>query len=182
MWARKFELEVPMKTIFTMALFFTLSSNAQAATLIGRCSFDPQMTDIDKGDFRAGNVIANFYSVTGHGNDKRLVVATGISSVNGYISEKTDVVDGQKIDQGSSFPKYDVVLSNLGVPFQASWIDDEARIANPNPKKSIVGYDYPDLNQVRSIPANGSFLQNVIVGVPNAYPSCIFWAAPSRPS
>lgn len=165
--------------IFAGLMFFTVASHGEEKILIGRCSFDPQMTDFEKGDFRAGNAVANFYAVTdaqGHG---KVVVAHGISKVNGYVSEASDLVNGVRVDQGETWHSYEVTFSKPGIPFQASWIDDEARIANPdNPEPSIVGYDYPNLNAVRSVPAKGSFLQNNIVGQPNAYPSCIFWKAP----
>lgn len=165
--------------VLAVLILFTVAARAQEKSLIGRCSFDPEMTDLEKGDFRAGNAVANFYAATDDQGHAKVIVAHGISKVNGYISETTDLVDGVRVDQGDLWRAYDVVFSKPGIPFQASWIDDEARTANRDkPEPSVVGYDYPKLNAVRSVPAKGSFLQNKIIGDPNAYPSCIFWKAP----
>ena len=171
-----------MKNFFIAGLMlFALSAHAQERALIGRCSFDPRMLDLTRGDFRAGNALANFYAAKDADGNEKIVVVEGISKASGFISETTDIVDGKRIDQGESWKTYEVALSNSGVPFQASWIDDESRAANrQNPELSIIGYDYSKLNEVRSVPADGSFLQNRVVGIPNAYPYCIFWRIPQK--
>ncbi len=146
---------------------------AQDKTLIGRCSFDPRTNIFNNGAFRSGNALANFYALIDAQGARNMIVTEGIAKTNGFIADKTELAD-------DGWPRYAVTFSNPGVPFQASWIDDEARAANPgDPKKSIIGYDNPSLNEIRSVPANGSFLQNKIVRVPNAYPNCIFWSIPA---
>lgn len=164
--------------LFVCFTFLSLFVQAEEKTLIGRCSFDPQTSQSNNGNFRPGNAMANFYSVA-NDQDRKIIVKEGISKIGGFITETTDIVDGIKIDQGEQWSQYEVSLSRHGVPFAASWIDMEANSANPgNPQKSIIKYDYPKLNAVRSVAASGSFLQNVVVGVSNAYPNCIFWMAP----
>ncbi len=166
-----------MKSLILICLIaLPLTVHAEVKDLIGRCSFDPQTAAFNKGKFRAGNVVANFYSITDK-NGHRTVVSEGISKVDGLIIENTDLIEGSRIDQGSQWPQYQILVTHAGVPpFGASWIDNEACLSDQkSPKPSIIGYDFPKLGAVRSVPANGSFLQNYHVGVGNAYPNCIFW-------
>lgn len=156
------------------------SATDSQKTLIGRCAFQNMAMDPILGDFSAGNMLANFYAITDKQGNRKIVVAHGLSAADGYLVNKTDVVGGVSgVDQGLKWTTYEVTLSGTSVPFRASWIDNEARSANPAaPIRSEIGYDYAALNMVRSVPANGSYVQNRILGNGSVYPLCIFWQAP----
>ena len=154
----------------------TSSFLTEVPQIIGRCSFDPQTaTDPDnEGLFRTGNAIANFYKDSTH-----VFVKSGVSWVSGRITDKTDLIGNTRGDQAESWTSHNVALTRPGIPFKASWIDDQALQANPaHPTNSIIAYDWEPLSQIRNVPANGSYIQNFVVGVGNAYPTCIFWVAP----
>jgi len=151
--------------------------------MIGRCSYDsgPSSTD---GTFRAGNAVANFYRVQSASGDVRIMVAHGISLVDGSILSQTDAIEIKDqgktdLDQGALWPLYELSIESRDPVFKGFWIDGLAKeLAPDHPQRSGFGYPISHLGNVETATGVSSFLQNSVVGRGTIYPYCAFWEAP----
>lgn len=180
-----------MRVVLILSVLISFSNFAFGATgeLIGRCHYQSGTTGAN-GDFNRGTALANIYRVgrTEEGQP-HLVVAHGISLVDGNIRNKKDTLDfgpmkenkPTEVDQGSLWPVYEFEeLTIQDTQMKGQWIDHISREMESEGKKNLSGVagDFRKMGEVVAMTAIKSYIQSYVIRPGTIYPYCIFWERP----